>query len=189
MAKPSSEPAVRRSRDSPAAGTIPVKSSSADYATAWQALSGAGIQPLDSDLSAIAGLSPANNALMKRVSGAWAASTLRASDIPDLSGTYQLLTGKGAASGYAGLDTSGLVPAAQLPPFGRVVARNVKTASTTTTATAGTSASIELSRIATVVAGHTYLIRFRTNLRHTVANTYGEIDLRYTTNNTDPVVG
>jgi hypothetical protein len=148
-----------------------------------------GHQPLDADLTTIAGLAPSNGALMKRVSGAWAGSTLVAGDIPDLSGTYQALTGKGAVSGYAGLDAGSLVPVANLPTVGRAVARNVKTASTTTTATTGATGTIELSTIASVLAGRTYLVRFRTNLRHSVANSYGEIDLRYTTNNTEPVVG
>lgn len=146
-------------------------------------------QPIDSDLTAIAALAPANGALLKRISGAWGASSLVAGDIPDLSSTYQAVSGKGAASGYAGLDSGSLVPVANLPPIGRAVARNVKTTSTTTTATTSATGTIELSTIASVLAGRTYLVRFRTNLRHSVANSYGEIDLRYTVNNTEPVVG
>lgn len=40
-----------------------------------------GKQPLDSDLTTIAGLTPANGDLMRRIAGAWAASTLEAADI------------------------------------------------------------------------------------------------------------
>ncbi len=44
-------------------------------------LADAGFQPLDSDLTTIAGLSVSNGQLMRRVSGAWAAYTMSATDI------------------------------------------------------------------------------------------------------------
>ena len=44
-----------------------------------------------------------------------AGADLAASDIPDLSGTYVLLTQKGSANGVATLDANTLVPATQLP--------------------------------------------------------------------------
>ncbi|MFC5947084.1 hypothetical protein ACFQH9_02175 [Pseudonocardia lutea] len=57
-----------------------------------------GAQPLDSDLTTIAGLTPTNGQLLRRVSGAWAAYTMSASDIT--TGTLpfaQLPTGTGAS--------------------------------------------------------------------------------------------
>jgi hypothetical protein len=42
-------------------------------------------------------------------------TALAASQIPDLSATYQALSGKGAANGYASLDATSKVPSGQLP--------------------------------------------------------------------------
>ena len=41
--------------------------------------------------------------------------SLVAGDIPDVSATYQAVSGRGVANGYAGLDSTGKVPTSQLP--------------------------------------------------------------------------
>lgn len=66
----------------------------------------AGKQDGDQDLTDIAGLSPTNGDLMRRLSGAWANQTLAA---------FKTDLGAGAASGLATLDGSTKVPIAQIP--------------------------------------------------------------------------
>lgn len=112
----------------------------ADAATARSAISA---QASDSDLTAIAALSPANDDVVQRKSGAWTNRTpaqlktdlgLTKSDVglgnvdntsdvnkPISTATQTALNAKqatsekGQANGYAGLDSGGKVPVAQLP--------------------------------------------------------------------------
>jgi hypothetical protein len=56
-----------------------------------------------------------NGQWLKGVGGAVVWSAIAAGDLPDLSGTYQAKTEKGAASGYASLDGATKVPTAQIP--------------------------------------------------------------------------
>lgn len=65
-----------------------------------------GYQPLDDDLTTIAGLTPANGALLRRVAGAWAASTLTAADVGAAPASH---------SHAAGDVTSGTFAVARLP--------------------------------------------------------------------------
>ena len=67
---------------------------------------GAGKQPLDPDLTAIAALTPANNDIVQRKAGAWTNRT-----------PAQVRTdmGAGAVNGLATLDGAGKVPASQIP--------------------------------------------------------------------------
>lgn len=57
---------------------------------------------------------PANGQWFKFVGTNWKAWTMQASDIPDLSGLYQVLTAKDAANGYPSLDATGRVPLSEL---------------------------------------------------------------------------
>jgi len=59
-----------------------------------------------------------NGQWIKGVGGLPVWSPIAAGDLPDLSATYQARTEKAAANGYAGLDGTGKVPAAQLPALG-----------------------------------------------------------------------
>jgi hypothetical protein len=64
-----------------------------------------------------------------------------AAQIPDLSATYQAVSGKGAASGYASLDAGAKVPAAQLPVLaGSELAYQQFTANVSVTGTVQASA-------------------------------------------------
>lgn len=89
----------------------------------------AGKQAADADLTAIAALAPANNDVIQRKSGSWVSRTLAqlktdlaiaVADIPGLSGLFdgkQDATAKNQPNGYAGLDGTGKVAAAQLPSY------------------------------------------------------------------------
>ena len=105
-----------------------------------------GKQPLDSDLTAIAAIAPANDDVIQRKAGAWAnrtpaqykidlaltkgdvglGSVDNTSDAAKPVSTAQQTalnlkqdtSAKGAANGYASLDSGGKVPAAQLPAGG-----------------------------------------------------------------------
>jgi hypothetical protein len=59
-----------------------------------------------------------NGQWIKGVGGVPVWSAIAAGDLPDLSGTYQVRSEKGAVSGYASLDSSGKVPSGQLPVSG-----------------------------------------------------------------------
>src|SRR5262252_10929264 len=56
-----------------------------------------------------------NGQWIKGVGGAMVWSAIAAGDLPDLSATYQAVSGKAAANGYASLDAGTRVPFAQLP--------------------------------------------------------------------------
>lgn len=126
----------------------------------------AGKQPSDSDLTTIAGLTPSDNDVLQRKSGAWTNRTpaqvktdlaLSASDVglgsvnntadtakPVSTAQQTALnlkqdtSAKGAVSGYAGLDSSSLVPIAQLP-----------TGSTSSTVTIGNDSRLSDARTPT----------------------------------------
>lgn len=86
-------------------------------------------QPLDSDLTAIAGLSPSNDDVVQRKGGAWVNRTPAqlktdlAIGLGDITGLTAALGGKQDTSarnqpnGYAGLDSSGQIAASQLPSY------------------------------------------------------------------------
>jgi len=69
-------------------------------------------------LTAVLATQTANYVLAGPTTGSAAAPTFRAlvsGDIPDISATYQLLSQKGAANGYAPLDSSGKISVSYLP--------------------------------------------------------------------------
>lgn len=72
------------------------------------------IQAYDSDLAAIAALTPTNGQALIRGVSAWEARSLSSSDIPDISATYQVRTEKASANGYASLDSTTLIPGNQM---------------------------------------------------------------------------
>ena len=83
-------------------------------------LSGYGItdaQPLDADLTAIAALTGTSGFLKTNGSGTWTVDTNTYLTTSSATSTYQALSGKNVANGYAGLDSSGLVPSSLLPSF------------------------------------------------------------------------
>lgn len=114
-------------------------------------------QPLDSDLTTIAGLSPSNGQLMRRVAGAWAAYTLSASDI-----------------------TTGTLPSGQLPAS--LVGRNERTTAHTTSGTIART----LSTTSSVVSGRIYRVWAQFEIYPATAPATTQCELRYTTNNTEP---
>lgn len=90
-------------------------------------LSGYGItdaQPLDSDLTAIAGLSGTSGLLKKTGANSWALDTtsylssISSGDVTTALGyTPENPSNKGVANGYASLDGDGKVPSTQLPSY------------------------------------------------------------------------
>lgn len=80
------------------------------------------------------------------------------------------------------------VRASALNLLGNLVGRNSRTAVITSTGTTAATATRVLSTSAPVVAGRSYRVRFRTNLRHSVNAAVGEIDIHFTTNNVEPAV-
>src|SRR5215469_4191426 len=60
-----------------------------------------------------------NGQWLKGVGGAAVWSPITTADIPSLAATYQVVSAKGTANGYASLGTDGKVPVAQLPTVGR----------------------------------------------------------------------
>jgi hypothetical protein len=58
---------------------------------------------------------PTAGQFLQLISGAWKGHTLVAADIPDLSATYQVISAKDVASGYAGLNSSGLLALSEIP--------------------------------------------------------------------------
>jgi hypothetical protein len=82
---------------------------------------GVTVQGYDADLQAIGALTPTQNHFLVRGASGWEARAVTDADIPaaiardaEVAAAYQALTGKGAASGYASLDASTLVPQGQL---------------------------------------------------------------------------
>src|SRR5579862_5562753 len=57
---------------------------------------------------------PANGQWMKYIGTNWKPWTMQASDIPDLSGVYQVKSAKDAANGYPSLDATGQIPLSEL---------------------------------------------------------------------------
>lgn len=89
--------------------------SAAGFATAGHDHSGT-YQPLDGDLTSIAGLAGTSGLLKKTAANTWALDTTSYATSTDL-GNYLLNSSKGAANGVASLDAAGLLPTTQLPPL------------------------------------------------------------------------
>ena len=110
-------------------------------------LSGYGItdaQPLDADLTSIAGLSGASGLLKKVSSNTWSLDTntyitgISSSDVTTALGyTPESTSNKGQANGYASLDGDGKVPSSQLPSYVDDVLEYGSTSSFPGTGTAG----------------------------------------------------
>lgn len=113
------------------------------------------LQPLDSDLTTIAALSPSNGLWLRRAGGVWTASSIAVADVSGAEATAN----KGAANGYAGLDSSSDVPYANLPdaiPRGRINSNK----NTTQVVTSGATESITDSMSFTAVTGRRYRLTF-----------------------------
>ena len=110
-------------------------------------LSGYGItdaQPLDADLTAIAGLAGTSGLLKKTAADTWVLDTntyltsITSGNVTTALGfTPENAANKGAANGYASLDGTGKVPSAQLPSFVDDVLEYANLAAFPATGTAG----------------------------------------------------
>lgn len=74
------------------------------------------------------------------------------------------------------------------PTANKIVGRNRRTTGVSTTATSAATAFRMFTAVAQVLAGRTYEVSVRGELRNTVAPSTAEIDVRYTTNGVEPTV-
>lgn len=106
IAEPSTTLASWRAMSYPASPVSSVNGRTGVVTGLAEASALAGYQPVDSDLTTIAGLVPADGQLLRRVAGAWAASTLTAADVGAAATVHT----------HAAADiTSGSFPASRLP--------------------------------------------------------------------------
>jgi hypothetical protein len=133
----------------------------ARYYTKTQA--DAAYQPLDSDLTTIAGLTVSNGQLMRRVSGAWAAYTLSASDIG--TGTLpiaQVPTGTSSTTVALGNHTH-----AALTDLDAGASAYIATAESTTSTTYVDLASVGPTASVTLASARRVLVLVKANLFQT----------------------